>query len=288
MSEGSSKFCRKCGAKIPRDSMFCEECGASLVEGVPPQTQPESSVPRKRWGFRVQNRKWGSLCVSAVMLAALLTGAYSMMVQPTLTNWVTATRTETESSVSPITTEVTSLYVSTSTESTIAGTVTSRFTTCSTPTTCQSGYEFEPGPVTLHWYEMNEEYEVVSEYWETLTNVCISHGGTPYFPLQPGEEPVQAQYPNTVVYCGLAASTVSSYSTRTLTVTSVNTNLSMYYSTVPFPVTLTESYYRNVVNPEKLNLQRLAVVLFVIGLAGIALLIVLRKLVSFPRKEISV
>lgn len=26
-----TKFCRECGAKIPRDSMFCEECGATLT-----------------------------------------------------------------------------------------------------------------------------------------------------------------------------------------------------------------------------------------------------------------
>jgi hypothetical protein len=27
----SLKFCRECGAKIPRDSMFCEQCGKRLV-----------------------------------------------------------------------------------------------------------------------------------------------------------------------------------------------------------------------------------------------------------------
>jgi len=26
-----TKFCRFCGAKIPRDSMYCEECGAKLT-----------------------------------------------------------------------------------------------------------------------------------------------------------------------------------------------------------------------------------------------------------------
>ena len=26
----SMKFCRECGAKIPRDSVFCEECGSNL------------------------------------------------------------------------------------------------------------------------------------------------------------------------------------------------------------------------------------------------------------------
>jgi hypothetical protein len=28
---GPTKFCRECGAKIPRDSIFCEECGTRLV-----------------------------------------------------------------------------------------------------------------------------------------------------------------------------------------------------------------------------------------------------------------
>jgi ribosomal protein L40E len=27
----STKFCRECGAKIPRDSIFCEECGAKVL-----------------------------------------------------------------------------------------------------------------------------------------------------------------------------------------------------------------------------------------------------------------
>jgi len=25
-----TKFCRECGAKIPRDSTFCEKCGANI------------------------------------------------------------------------------------------------------------------------------------------------------------------------------------------------------------------------------------------------------------------
>jgi len=29
--EGATKFCRHCGAKIPRDSKFCEECGSQLL-----------------------------------------------------------------------------------------------------------------------------------------------------------------------------------------------------------------------------------------------------------------
>ena len=30
-SSKKTKFCRECGASIPRDSKYCEECGASLV-----------------------------------------------------------------------------------------------------------------------------------------------------------------------------------------------------------------------------------------------------------------
>jgi ribosomal protein L40E len=29
-----SKFCRYCGAKIPRDSKFCEECGKKLAQNL--------------------------------------------------------------------------------------------------------------------------------------------------------------------------------------------------------------------------------------------------------------
>jgi hypothetical protein len=139
----------------------------------------------------------------------------------------------------------------------------------------------------MNLYQVNEEGEE-NGWVETLTNVCILYGGTPILPLQPGEEPVE-DYKGATLSCGFTTSTISSYSARTLTLTSVNTNLSTYYSLAPFPVTLSQPYFTTVVNPQKLNLQRLAVVLFVIGFAGIALVIALRaKLLSSPRKEISV
>jgi hypothetical protein len=222
----------------------------------------------------VQNGKLGSLCVSAVILVALLAGVYSMMVEPTLTNVVTATRTETESSASPIYTEVASVYVSTSTESTIAGTITTRLTVCSW--TCHSGYEFFP-TATIYGYEYEYGGGYATEWTETLGNVCIEFSA--------GEAAVEVRdrY-GAVLSCGYATSTISSYSTRTLTLTSVNTNLSVFYSLVPFSVTVTEAHYETVLNPQKLNLQRLAVILFVIGFAGIAVVIALRaKLLSFPR-----
>jgi hypothetical protein len=227
----------------------------------------------------VQNGKLGSLCVSAVMLAALLTGVYSTMVEPTLTNVVTATRTETGSRASPIYTEVTSIYVSTSTESTIAGTVTTRLTVCSWA--CHSGYDFF-SEFTLYVYESEYEGGYMTGWTETLRNVCILWGRETPAILPPESKPVEDYY-GAVLSCGYARSTICSYSTRTLTVTSVNTNLSTYYSLVPFSVTLTEAYSKTVVNPQKLNLQRLAVVLFVIGFAGIALVIVLRAVTDQSR-----
>jgi len=51
------KFCRECGAKIPRDSMFCEECGAALAQIVvePKLTEPEPKNTHpwytNRWFF---------------------------------------------------------------------------------------------------------------------------------------------------------------------------------------------------------------------------------------------
>ena len=76
-----TKFCRKCGAKILRDSKFCEECGAGLVEAVPLQTPAplqtpglqtprESSVPRK--GAPWKSITIGLLLVLLVVVWAVL------------------------------------------------------------------------------------------------------------------------------------------------------------------------------------------------------------------------
>ena len=81
-------------------------------------------------------RLWASLCVSAVMVAALVTGVYSVMTEPTLTNIVAATRTTESSTYS----ERTYLYTVTGLTVTTVGTVTSRFTSVSYR--CGSGYEF--------------------------------------------------------------------------------------------------------------------------------------------------
>jgi len=56
--------------------------------------------------------------------------------------------------------------------------------------------------------------------------------------------------------------------------------MSLTRSLVQFPVTVTESLYEIVPNPEKFNLQRLTVVLFIIGVAGIALAMLLGPSVS--------
>lgn len=47
-----TKFCRKCGAKISRDSKYCEECGTELIDAAASETPREltSSVAhRKAW-----------------------------------------------------------------------------------------------------------------------------------------------------------------------------------------------------------------------------------------------
>ena len=41
-----TKFCRKCGVKIPRDSKFCEECGTEL--GPAPISSSESEIAQER------------------------------------------------------------------------------------------------------------------------------------------------------------------------------------------------------------------------------------------------
>jgi predicted nucleic acid-binding Zn ribbon protein len=46
-----TKFCRECGAKIPRDSRYCEKCGAELGEDVSRETPREftsGALPKKR------------------------------------------------------------------------------------------------------------------------------------------------------------------------------------------------------------------------------------------------
>jgi hypothetical protein len=72
-------------------------------------------------------------------------------------------------------------------------------------------------------------------------------------------------------YRTTVSTTIFSMSSRTLTTTST----SLSSSFVKFPVT--ESHYENVPNPQKFNLQLLAVVLFLAGVGGIAVAIILRR-----------
>jgi hypothetical protein len=187
------------------------------------------------------------------------------MVQPTVTNFSPTTRIETQLSPTPFYTRVTpNFYFSTTTVSTI-------YTVCSYAA-CPYGWDFLPGPATVIAYD---EYGNPLSAVTTYTNACIL-----------GREVSIAPYETVVVV--QSYSTPASGSCIYLT-TSVNANMQVYYSFVPANVTLTETYYNTVANPEKLNLQRLAAVLFIIGFAGIALVTALQaKLLSFPRKEISV
>jgi ribosomal protein L40E len=48
---GLTKFCRECGAKIPKDSVFCEECGMNLAEAEKKvESRARSSSVRTRRG----------------------------------------------------------------------------------------------------------------------------------------------------------------------------------------------------------------------------------------------
>lgn len=49
------KFCRECGAKIPRDSLFCKSCGAALAQTVVEHTpaELEAKPPHHRYTKRL-------------------------------------------------------------------------------------------------------------------------------------------------------------------------------------------------------------------------------------------
>ena len=204
---------------------------------------------------KISNRRlWASLCVSAVMLAALSTGIYSTMVEPTQTNIVTATRTTESSTYS----EKTRFYTGTSIEVTTVRTVTSSFTSCSYKE-CHSRWVFYPS-IELVGIGLENFGLIV-----TWHNVCI---------LWEGDEVKDYRYPMSI--CRRVSTSIFSVSKRTLT----HTSMSLTRSLVQFPVTVTESLYEIVPNPEKFNLQRLTVVLFIIGVAGIALAMLLGPSVS--------
>jgi len=203
-------------------------------------------------GFPMRNRSlWSSLCVSAMMLVAVLTGVYSTMVEPMQTNFVTATRTTEGMTHS----EKPYAYTWTAMTVTTVRTVTSHIISSSYGA-CPTGYEF------YHSIELvDRPYGQVTVTWH---NVCIP-------------AITSCEY----AYCGVntyyyptpyrvsVSTFIFSLSSRTLTLAS--TWLSR--SVIMFPVTVTESYNRTVPNPQKLNLQILTVALFVVGVIGIALAI---------------
>jgi len=219
------------------------------------------------------SRLWVSLCVSAVMLLALLTGVYSTMVEPTQTNIVTATRTATRWTESSAYSEKTSVYVWRSMEATTLGTITTRFTVCSY-SECRSKQQ-----TVYHFFSSIELEEFYGTAVTTWYNVCIRWGV-----LMGAKVAHDHYFPSRS--CGHVTCTRLSLSTRTLTLTSTGTITIPSRSLVPFPVTVTESHYENVPNPQRFNLQLLAVVLSIAGVGGIALAIILRRpLVSAPVAE---
>jgi hypothetical protein len=174
------------------------------------------------------------------MVAALLTGVYSIMVEPTQTNLVTETRT----TYSEIT------YVRTT--ATIVGTVTTYF--ISTAYECQSGYEF---------YSSIDLLEMPDNYQFTRYNVCIS-----WYLLTCTEAGCGGPFADIRELEGRQLSVSTSIFSSSLTTNTTTLSLPVY-----FPVTLTE----RVPNPQKSSLQNLAVVLFIAGVGGIAAAIILRR-----------
>ena len=146
------------------------------------------------------------------------------------------------------------------------GTVTNYFTSWSFRP-CVYGYEFYE-EIVLGKYMVYEGPGPVGEALATQTwhDVCILWRGE--F-VQTTEHP--ASYRLTLT--GTAFS--MSYTILQTTSTSLSGTL------LPIPVTVTESHYENVPNPQKFNLQLLAVVLFIASVGGIAVAIIL------PRRQVS-
>jgi len=193
----------------------------------------------------MQNRRlWGSLCVSAVLLMALLTGVYSIMIEPTVTNVVTAKRT----TYGYTSAEETDVYVWGKTEAIIVGAVTTRFTVSSYGE-CGLGYVY---------YDSIELYDTLHDITRTYRRICILwENGVPF--VEDLYVPATSYYNKT--------NTMFSYSFRTLTLTSTTTMLGLSF--VQF--TVTETHYENVPNPQKSYLQVFTFALLIIGVVGIAL-----------------
>lgn len=198
----------------------------------------------------MQNRtRWASLCVSGVMVMALLTGLYSTIVEPTQTSIVTATRTTESFTYS----EETHVYTTTS-----AGVITMRTITTSFPSCSYGcdipGYDFYPTITLVYGYEWENGPTV------TWQNVCIIWNGA-----------TVNQWRYAVKSCTYELNRVFSVSPTSVTLTTT----AVTGSSVLFPVTVTESHYETVPNPQKPIVQRLALMLFIIGVAGIMIAIVL-------------
>jgi ribosomal protein L40E len=191
-----------------------------------------------------------SLFVSAVMLASVLTGVYSTMVEPTQRNIITATRTTEGSTYS----EKTHVYTAMSIGVTTVRTVTSTLNSCSYG--CSSDDQFFSSIDVLI---TDSDGRVRHETWH---NVCVHFKG--------GSSTDILGHYSPIPHCTTVPSYTFSLSSRILTLTSTSVTRSPVY----FHVTVTESHSEIVPNPLKLDLQILTVVLLIIGVAGVVLAII--------------
>ena len=70
-AKSNMKFCRECGAKIPRDSVFCQECGAALAQTV---VQPKPTEPQPKPAHSWYANRW--FFVGVILIAVIVTGLF--------------------------------------------------------------------------------------------------------------------------------------------------------------------------------------------------------------------
>jgi hypothetical protein len=207
------------------------------------------------------SRRRASICVSAVLLASLLTGVYSTMVEPTQRDIITATRTTEGSTYS----EKTHVYTAMSIGVTTVRTVTSTLNSCSYG--CSSDDQFYSSIEVLM---KDSDGRVWRETWH---NVCVHFKG--------GSSTDILGHYSPIPHCTTVPSYTFSLSSRILTLTST----SVIRSPVYFQVTVTESHSEIVPNPLKLDLQILTVALLIVAVAGIGLAMTRMRGLASPRDE---
>jgi len=215
------------------------------------------------------SRLRASLCVSAVLLASLLAGVYSTVVEPTQTNTRTVTLTTEGLAYSERTYLYTMASMNVATLRTLRTSVTRYLTSCTY--SCYTGNFHESIVVTR-----------INAGEETLRSVCIVYGPVTVYNGQVFLEIEKHYHPQSQCVTVTKTSYAYSLSSGTLTLTSTIIDPSV---PVYFTATVTEPRYETLPNPQKLELQSLTVVLLLVAAAGIGLAIARMRGATPPRDE---